>query len=119
MAKDGRPHYRLEAWKEAMALVKSVYEVAGHFPHDERYGLTSQVQRSAVSVPSNIAEGAARSGPREFAQFLNIARGSLSELETQLLISVDLGYLERDHAVFVSIDRVSRLLTGLHKSVKD
>lgn len=102
-----------------MALVKTVYEVAAHFPSGERYGLTSQVQRSAVSVPSNIAEGAARSGPKEFAHFLNVARGSLSELETQLLISVDLGYMDRGHAVFASIDRVSRLLTGLHKSVRD
>jgi four helix bundle protein len=118
MTEDIRPHYRLEAWKEAMALVKSVYGVSRHFPAEERYGLTAQVQRSAVSVPSNIAEGAARSGSREFAQFLNISRGSLSELETQLLIAVELGYLERNHPVFLSVDRVSRLVTGLHKSVK-
>ena len=119
MTEDIRPHYRLEAWKEAMALVKSVYEVSRHFPAEERYGISSQIQRSAVSVPSNIAEGAARSGAREFAQFLNIARGSLSELETQLLIAVELDYLDRAHAVFSSVDRVSRLLTGLHKSVKE
>jgi four helix bundle protein len=119
MTEDIRPHYRLEAGKEAMASVKSVYEVSRHFPAAERYGLTAQVRRSAVSVPSNIAEGAARSGSREFAQFLNISRGSLSELETQLLIALELGYLERNHAVFSSIDRVSRLVTGLHKSVKD
>ena len=118
MTEDIRPHYRLEAWKEAMALVKSVYEVSRHFPDEERYGLTAQVQRSAVSVPNNIAEGAARSGSREFAQFLNISRGSLSELETQLLIAVELGYLERNHPVFSSVDRASRLVTGLHKSVK-
>jgi len=90
-----------------------------HFPAEERYGLSSQIQRSAVSVPSNIAEGAARSGAREFAQFLNIARGSLSELETQLLIAVEIGYLDSGHPVFSSVDRVSRLLTGLHKSVKE
>ena len=119
MTEELRPHYRLEAWKEAMALVKSVYEVSRHFPAEERYGLTSQVQRSAVSVPSNIAEGAARSGSREFAHFLSISRGSLSELETQLLIAVGLGYMERNHPVFSSVDRVSRLVTGLHKSVKD
>ena len=119
MSEEIRPHYRLEAWKEAMVLVKSVYEISRHFPPEERYGLTAQIQRSAVSVPSNIAEGAARSGAREFAQSLNIARGSLSELETQLLIAVDLGYLDRDHALFSFVDRVSRLLTGLHKSVKE
>ena len=104
MTEDIRPHYRLEAWKEAMALVKSVHAVSREFPAEERYGLTAQVQRSAVSVPSNIAEGAARSGSREFAQFL---------------IALELGYLERDHPVFSSVDRVSRLVTGLHKSVKD
>ena len=119
MTEDIRPHYRLEAWKEVMALVKSVYEVSRRFPAEERYGLTAQVQRSAVSVPSNIAEGAARSGSREFAQFLNISRGSLSELGTQLPIAVELAYLERNHPVFLSVDRVSRLVTGLHKSVKD
>ena len=119
MTEDIRPHYRLEAWKEAMALVRSVYEISRHFPPEERYGLSAQIQCSAVSVPSNIAEGAARSGAREFAQFLNIARGSLSELETQLLIAVEIGYLDRGHAVFSSVDRVSRLLTGLHKSVKE
>ena len=119
MAEDIRPHYRLEAWKEAMALVRSVYEMSRHFPAEERCGISAQIQRSAVSVPSNIAEGAARSGAREFAQFLNIARGSLSERETQLLIAVELDYLDRAHAVFSSVDRVSRLLTGLHKSVKE
>ena len=82
------------------------------------FGLTSQMRRSAVSVPSNIAEGAARSSPKEFAQFLNIARGSLSELETQLLIAVDLGYLKEDNPVFAVVDRVSRLLIGLHKSIR-
>ena len=119
MTDDIQPHYRLEAWKEAMALVKSVYEVSRRFPAEEHYGLTAQVQRSAVSVPSNSGEGAARSGSGEFAQFLNISRGSLSELETQLLIAVELACLERNHPVFLSVDRVSRLVTGLHKSVKD
>ena len=102
-----------------MALVKSVDEMSRHFLPEERYGLSAQPQRRAVSVPSNIAEGAARSGAREFAQFLNFTRGSVSELETQLLIAVELGYLNRDHAVFPSVDRTSRLLTGLHKSVKE
>ncbi len=87
----GRPHYRLEAWKEAMALVKMVYERTRGFPREELYGLTNQIRRAAVSVPSNIAEGAARTSKKEFVQFLSVARGSLSELETQLLISVDLG----------------------------
>jgi four helix bundle protein len=82
------------------------------------FGLVSQMRRAAVSIPSNIAEGAARTGDREFAQFLNVARGSLSELETQLLIASDLGYINSDHPIFGVVDQVSRLITGLHKSVR-
>ena len=114
-----RPHYRLEAWKESIALVKAVYKATQAFPKEETYGLVSQMRRAAISVPSNIAEGAARTGSREFAQFLNVARGSLSELETQLIIAVELGYIGADHGIFSRLDKVSRLLTGLHKSVKD
>ena len=75
------------------------------------------MRRAAVSIPSNIAEGAARTGTREFAQFLNIARGSLSELETQLLIASDLAYMNANDPVFVLTDRLARLLSGLHKAV--
>lgn len=117
MGDDVRPHYKLDAWKASMDLVNGVYKLTQAFPKEEVYGLTAQMRRAAVSIPSNLAEGAARTGQREFAQFLNIARGSLSELETQLLISADLGYLERAHPVFSRVDRVSRLLTGLHKKV--
>ena len=114
---DGRAHYGLEAWKEGMSLVQEVYRISQAFPRDELYGLTSQVRRSAVSIPGNVAEGAARSGCKEFARFLSIARGSLSELETQLLIAANLGYLDPAHNVFSLLDRVSRLVTGLHKKV--
>jgi four helix bundle protein len=100
-----------------MALVKRVYEVTRTFPREEIYGLTAQMRRSAVSIPSNLAEGAARTGRKEFAQFLSIAKGSLSELETQLLISADLGYLDKNHEIFQSVEEVSRLLAGLHRSV--
>jgi len=82
---------------------------------DETYGLASQLRRAAVSIPSNLAEGAGRDGHREFLRFLSIARGSLSELETQLLIAADLGYLPPEHQAFALLDRVSRLITGLHK----
>ncbi|MNC91550.1 hypothetical protein D3C83_78340 [compost metagenome] len=82
------------------------------------FGLSIQLRRAAVSIPSNIAEGAARTGPREFAQFLNVARGSLSELETQLLIASDLGYIRSADPVFQMVDKVSRLVTGLHKTVR-
>ena len=112
-----RPHYNLEAWKLAMTLVKNIYQVTRSFPQEEIYGLTAQMRRAAVSVPSNLAEGAARTGRKEFAQFLSIAKGSLSELETQLLISAELGYLDGKHAVFELVEEVSRLLAGLHKSL--
>jgi four helix bundle protein len=112
-----RPHYRLEAWKESMALVRKVYELTQSLPVSETYGLKAQMRRAAVSIPSNIAEGAARTGAKEFAQFLNIAKGSLSELETQILIARDLGYATEIGSILEHTDRVSRLLAGLHKSV--
>ena len=112
-----RPHYNLEAWKAAMALVKSIYEATRTFPREEIYGLTAQMRRAAISIPSNLAEGAARTGRKEFAQFLSIAKGSLSELETQLLISAELGYLDQKHGVFQLVEEVSRLLSGLHRNV--
>jgi four helix bundle protein len=112
-----RPHYNLLAWKTAIVLVKVVYQLTQKFPAAELYGLSAQMRRAAVSVPSNIAEGAARTGRREFAQFLSIAKGSLSELETQLFIAAELGYIDRDHEAFGLLEEVSRLLAGLQRSV--
>jgi len=112
-----KPHHRLAAWQEAMALVRAVYRITRDFPVEETYGLTAQLRRSAVSIPSNVAEGAGRGGRREFLRFLNIARGSLSELETQLLIAADLEYLAVEHETFALLERVSRLVTGLHKKL--
>ncbi|SRR5258706_11258615 len=113
-----RPHYNLQAWKSAMVLVKDVYTLTREFPKEEIYGLMSQMRRAAVSIPSNLAEGAARNGSKEFVQFLGVAKGSLSELETQLLISAELGYLPREHEIFEKVEEVSRLLAGLQKSVR-
>jgi len=101
-----------------MDLVVRIYEITRTFPADERYGLASQMRRASVSIPSNIAEGAARGGQKEFAQFLHIARGSLSELETQLMIAVRLNYIMSDDAAFTMSDRVSRLVSGLLNKVK-
>lgn len=100
-----------------MKLVMKVYEATRSFPPEEVYGLAAQLRRAAVSVPSNLAEGAARESRREFAQFVNIARGSLSEIETQLLIAVELGYIDRAHDVFETTGRVSQLIGGLHRSL--
>jgi four helix bundle protein len=111
-------HYRLDAWKVSRQLVVAIYRLTQHFPKQEMFGLTSQMRRAAVSIPSNIAEGAARSGQREFMQYLNIARGSLSELETQLLIAADLGYIQQDDPSFAMVNRVSKVITGLLKSIR-
>ena len=101
-----RPHYRLDAWKEAMSLVRTIYEVTRAFPKEELYGLTQQMRRAAVSVPSNLAEGAARTSRKEFSQFISIAKGSLSELETQLLIAADLQYIDREGLIFPQVEKV-------------
>jgi four helix bundle protein len=90
----GRMHHELRAWQEAMELVSSIYELTKHFPMDERFGLVAQMRRAEISVPSNIAEGAARGSRKEFTRFLYIARGSLSELDTQLRVSANLNYCD-------------------------
>ena len=112
-----RRHHDLKAWQTAMELVKDIYAITASFPKEEIYGLTGQIRRAAVSVPSNIAEGAARTGPKEFLRFLSISRGSLSELETQLIISQDLGYFQSDEKMFEKINKVFGLLGGLMRSL--
>jgi len=84
---------QLQIWKEGMAIAKTVYSLMNDLPSVERFGLISQILRCAVSVPSNIAEGSSRSSNKEYAHFLSISLGSLFELETQILLSVDLGFL--------------------------
>ena len=111
-------HYKLDAWRVSRQLVVAIYRLTQQFPKQELFGLTSQMRRAAVSIPSNIAEGAARSGRREFIQFLNIARGSLNELETQLLIAADLGYVPQDDPSFAMVNRVSKVITGLLKAIR-
>jgi len=115
-----RAHKQLDVWQEGVALAQRVYEVSESFPKTEMYGLTSQMRRAAVSVPSNIAEGAARFSPKEFAQFLNIAGGSLSELDTQVEIAARLGYLSEQHRIEVAskIDSISMKLAGLINKIR-
>lgn len=88
-----KTHRDLDLWKNSIQLVKYIYEITNNFPNNEMYGLISQLRRAAVSVPSNIAEGSARHSKKEFVQFLYIASGSLSEIETQLIISNELNYI--------------------------
>ncbi len=113
-----KPHTNLEAWKVAMDLVVEVYRATGRFPQHERYGLVSQMRRAAVSIPSNIAEGAARSSRKEFANFLSMARGSLSELETQKEIAIRVGLMQQNVYIDKLLDRASRLMTGLHRKIR-
>lgn len=108
-------HYELDAWKEVMRLAREVYAITSRFPDTERFGLTLQIRRSAVSVPSNIAEGVARGSQAEFKRFLLIARGSLMELDTQLWIAKDLGLVEVFDEVAQRLERVFRLINGLLK----
>jgi four helix bundle protein len=112
----GRKHHELRVWQDAVALVKQVYECTKSFPSDERFGLTSQLRRAAVSVPSNIAEGAARRSKREFVQFLTVARGSLAEVETQIIIGPDLGYLLDARPIQKDIENLFGKLGSLIKS---
>ncbi len=114
-----KPHKKLDAWKLAMELVKAVYKATADFPVVEKFSLTDQIRRAAVSVPSNIAEGAARQTKKEFSNFLHIAQGSLSELDTQLELALELGYLsvESWNALDGLLIRVDKMLTGLIRSL--
>ncbi len=106
-------HYDLDVWKEAMRLVREVYRISAAFPEEERFGLTSQMRRCAVSVPSNIAEGAGRGGRIELTRFLTIARGSLAELDTQLWIARDLEYLDDGQELQGSIQLLMARINAL------
>lgn len=110
-----RPHEKLEVWKRAVGLVTKIYGATKNFPVDERFGLTSQIRRAAVSIPANIAEGAARQSTKEFLQFISIAQGSASEVETELLIALNLKYLAlaEFEELMSEIESVSRMLIGL------
>jgi four helix bundle protein len=109
----------LDVWKKAMRLAKRIYQVTQKFPTDERFGLTNQLRRAAVSVPSNIAEGHARFGTGEFSRFLSIAMGSVAEIETQILLSQDLGYVKEEvtFELLAELDIIGKMLRGLAKSI--
>jgi four helix bundle protein len=116
----GAKNYRdLIAWQKAMDLVEQVYRVTKRFPREELYGLTSQLRRAVVSVPSNIAEGQGRTSAKEFQQFLSIAHGSLREVETQLMIANRLAYLPAEalNLLLELAAEVGRLTQGLLKSL--
>jgi four helix bundle protein len=101
----------LQVWQKSMAPARQVYELTAHFPKEEVYGLTSQVRRSAVSIPSNIAEGSSRSGTKDFIQFLSIVRGSAAELETQIILASQLGYCADD--ILSDLTSVRQMINAL------
>ena len=116
-----RSYRDLIAWQKAMDLVEHIYVATRNWPKAELYGLTNQVQRAAVSVPSNIAEGQGRTSTKEFLHHLSIARGSLFEVETQLLIAQRLSYLTKTDAdrLLSEAGEISRLLSGLLRSLNN
>lgn len=113
-------YQKLLVWQRAHALVLSVYELTREYPPDERFGLTSQTRRCAVSIASNIAEGSGRSTDRDFAHFLHIAVGSTNELEYQLLLARDLGFIVAPHGEVISAETVEvrRMLIALIGTVR-
>jgi four helix bundle protein len=110
-----RPHEKLGVWGKSVEFVVDIYRATDGFPREEKFGLTSQLRRAAVSVPANIAEGAARKSRKEFLHFLSNAQGSASEVETELLIASRLGFLgDKEYGdLRAALDEIGRMLTGL------
>ncbi len=116
-----KSHKDLDVWNRAIDLVTIIYDVTKKFPKAEIYGITNQIRRAAVSIPSNIAEGAARKHAKEFVQFLYVLLGSASELETQLLISKNLKFLSNDVSENIQkeIDAIRKMIIGLIHSLEN
>ena len=116
-----RTHRDLDVWKKSIDLVTKIYKCTKDNPKEEVYGLTSQIRRSAVSIPSNIAEGSARTTKKDFSHFLAIALGSVAELETQLIISKNLGFLQDAvlEDLVSELTSIRRMTLGLRKSINN
>ncbi|MEE9406501.1 MAG: four helix bundle protein [Polaribacter sp.] len=114
-----KSYKELIVWQKSMRLVALIYDLTKTFPYDERFGLTSQMRRCAVSVPSNIAEGWGRMSRKNYIQFLRISRGSLYELETQLLITKELKYSNNSEVIESLIVEVSKMLNSLIKKLEE
>ena len=116
-----RSHKDLDVWKKSVRLVVDLYKLTGGFPADERFGLTAQIRRASTSVPANIAEGWGRGSTKEYIQFLKIARGSLTELETHLIVSGELGYVDSGESARIeaAISDVGKMLNRLIKALDE
>ena len=108
-----KDHKGLDVWNKSMDLVENIYAITKQFPQEEIYGLTSQIKRAVVSVPRNIAEGAGRKSSKEFIQFLYISLGSLSEVDTQLLLAKRLDFVENIQSISEEIVKIKQMLNGL------
>jgi len=111
---------KLNVWQKGRDLVKKIYLSTKKFPKEELYGLTSQIRRAAVSIPSNIAEGAGRNSEKEFSRFLDIANGSAFELETQIILSFDLEYITETemNSILNLIEEIQKMIYGLKNKFK-
>ncbi len=113
-----RSYRDLNVWKKSINLVKEVYLLVKYFPKEEMYALSNQMRRSAISIPSNIAEGSGRGGTKEYVQFLHIALGSLCELETQIVIAKEIGYIENTQNIQNDIITIKKMLNSLISKLK-
>ena len=111
-------HHDLDVWKRSISYVTKIYELIETFPSEGRFGLISQIRRSAISIPSNVAEGAAHRSDKEFLQFLYIPLGSVAELETQLIISNNLKFMESWDQLLSELNEIKKMTLGLIKYVK-
>jgi len=117
---ESRGHRDLEVWNRSIKYVKRIYDVTREYPKEELYGLVSQMRRSTISIPSNIAEGSTRQSTKEYIRFLYIALGSSSELEVQLILSRDLGYISENqfNELMEEREEISKMLSGQIRSLK-
>ena len=115
-----KPHHKLKVWEKSISFVKHIYELTSKLPEEEKFGLTSQMRRAAISIASNIAEGAGRNNHKEFINFLRISQGSIAELETQILIGQDLGHFQdiTIQTFLEDLDEISKMIIGLQKSLR-
>lgn len=111
----------LEVWQRAMKVAQEIYRVTASFPKEEKFGLTNQMRRAAVSIPSNLAEGYARTGPNEFLHFVSIALGSTAELETQIILSGELRFMDDNtkNDLLAQLSTTGKMLRGLQRSLNN
>ena len=121
VSKNTQSYKDLQVWQKAVSLAVETYEITATFPKNQQYGLTNQIERSVVSVASNLAEGAGRNGKNEFIYHVGVARGSLYELHTQMLIANKVGFIsqEKTDELILKIEEVGRMLNGLKKSLEN